>query len=90
MRLCASKEQMVQRASRDLWRTYHLHFNSAYRLTPQSEAGKHAALSYKLVLSKNFPTLFSLLRPSFLANAIALHPFGSLWGRCERYFKTER
>ena len=50
----------------------------------------HGALSYDLVLSKTFPTLFSLLRPSFIWNVIKLHPFGSLYGRTARYFRTER
>ncbi len=54
------------------------------------EASTHGSLSYSLVLSKAFPTLFSLLRPSFLLNAIKMHPFGSLYGRCARYFRTER
>lgn len=54
------------------------------------EAAVHCGLSYDLVLSKTFPSLLSLLRPSFLLNVIALHPFGSLWGRCARYFKTDR
>lgn len=59
-------------------------------VTVGREAGIHASLSYSLILSKTFPSLFSLLRPSFLVNAIALHPLGSLWSRCCRYFKTER
>ncbi|GFZ49305.1 Phytoene desaturase [Saitozyma sp. JCM 24511] len=54
------------------------------------EAAVHCSLSYDLVLSKTFPSLLSLLRPSFLLNVIALHPFGSLWGRCSRYFRTDR
>lgn len=54
------------------------------------EASVHGALSYSLVLSKTFPTLLSLLRPSFIINVVKLHPFGSLYGRCARYFKTER
>ncbi|ORY35350.1 hypothetical protein BCR39DRAFT_508926 [Naematelia encephala] len=55
-----------------------------------SEASIHGALSYTLVLSKTFPNLLALLRPSFIWNVIKLHPFGSLYGRCARYFKTER
>ncbi|KAJ9097337.1 hypothetical protein QFC20_006250 [Naganishia adeliensis] len=54
------------------------------------ESGKHAALSYSLVLSKTFTTYLSLLRPSFLLNAINLHPHLPLWNRVSRYFKTER
>ena len=54
------------------------------------EAETHGTLSYALVLSKTFPSLLSLLRPSFIRNVIKLHPFGSLYGRCARYFKTER
>lgn len=54
------------------------------------EAAIHADLSYSLVLSKTFPSLLSLLRPAFIQNVIKLHPFGSLYGRCARYFRTER
>lgn len=54
------------------------------------EAGIHGSLSYDLVLSKTFPSLLSLAKPSFILNVIKLHPFGTLYGRCARYFKTER
>ncbi|GHJ85905.1 hypothetical protein NliqN6_2307 [Naganishia liquefaciens] len=55
-----------------------------------TESSRHAALSYSLVLSKTFTSYLSLLRPSFLVNAIALHPHLPLWNRVSRYFKTER
>jgi phytoene desaturase (3,4-didehydrolycopene-forming) len=55
-----------------------------------SEAETHAQLSHELVLSKTFNSYLSLLRPSFLVNAIALHPLESIWSRTSRYFKTER
>nr|XP_031860064.1 uncharacterized protein CI109_004427 [Kwoniella shandongensis]KAA5527136.1 hypothetical protein CI109_004427 [Kwoniella shandongensis] len=54
------------------------------------EAGIHGQLSYDLVLAKPFNTFFAMLRPEVVLNLIKLHPFGSLWGRCARYFKTER
>ena len=54
------------------------------------EAETHAQLSHTLVLSKTFNSYLSLLRPSFLINAIKLHPLESIWSRTSRYFKTER
>ncbi|KAK6910688.1 hypothetical protein I203_104720 [Kwoniella mangroviensis CBS 8507] len=54
------------------------------------EAGLHAQLSYEHVLGQPFPNLLSMLRPDVLINLLKLHPFGSLWGRCARYFRTER
>ncbi|WVR07350.1 hypothetical protein IAU60_004391 [Kwoniella sp. DSM 27419] len=54
------------------------------------EAGIHGQLSYDAVLSKPFPSLLSLLRPEVMFNLVRLHPFGSLWGRCARHFRTDR
>nr|XP_019044479.1 hypothetical protein I302_06390 [Kwoniella bestiolae CBS 10118]OCF23409.1 hypothetical protein I302_06390 [Kwoniella bestiolae CBS 10118] len=54
------------------------------------EAGIHAQLSYEHVLGQPFPNFLAMLRPEVLINLLKLHPFGSLWGRCARYFKTER
>ncbi|KAL7423520.1 hypothetical protein Q5752_001100 [Cryptotrichosporon argae] len=54
------------------------------------EAGHHCDLSYNIVLNHAFPSIFTFLRPDFLKNLFLLHAFGSLWGRCARYFKTER
>ncbi|WVF72604.1 hypothetical protein IAT40_007422 [Kwoniella sp. CBS 6097] len=54
------------------------------------EAGIHGQLSYDHVLSKRFPSLLSLLRPEVMFNLLKLHPFGSLWGRCARHFRTDR
>ncbi|ORX38700.1 hypothetical protein BD324DRAFT_599654 [Kockovaella imperatae] len=54
------------------------------------EAGIHGELSYSHVLAKTFPSIFSFLRPSVLFNLIALHPFATVYGRCAKYFKTER
>nr|XP_019011290.1 uncharacterized protein I206_03387 [Kwoniella pini CBS 10737]OCF50071.1 hypothetical protein I206_03387 [Kwoniella pini CBS 10737] len=54
------------------------------------EAGIHGQLSYDEVLGRPFDTFFAMLRPGVVMNLLKLHPFGSLWGRCARYFKTER
>ena len=67
-----------------------LSLTSITRLYIYREAATHAKLSHSLVLSKTFNTYLSLLRPSFLINAIALHPLESIWSRTSRYFKTER
>jgi phytoene desaturase (3,4-didehydrolycopene-forming) len=54
------------------------------------EGALHASLSYSLVLSKAFPSFFSLLQPAFLKNFFNLHVLDSLYGRCSKYFMTER
>ena len=54
------------------------------------EAGVHGELSYSHVLSETFPSLLSFLRPSVLFNLIKLHPFATVYGRCAKYFKSER
>nr|XP_018261260.1 uncharacterized protein I303_05696 [Kwoniella dejecticola CBS 10117]OBR83418.1 hypothetical protein I303_05696 [Kwoniella dejecticola CBS 10117] len=54
------------------------------------EAGIHGQLSYDQVLGKPFDSFLAMLRPGVVMNLMKLHPFGSLWGRCARYFKTER
>ncbi|WWC90916.1 uncharacterized protein L201_005854 [Kwoniella dendrophila CBS 6074] len=54
------------------------------------EAGIHGQLSYEHVLGQPFPNFLAMLRPNVLINLLKLHPFGTLWGRCARYFRTER
>jgi hypothetical protein len=54
------------------------------------EGALHASLSYSLVLSKAFPSFLSLLQPAFLKNFFNLHVLDSLYGRCSKYFMTER
>lgn len=54
------------------------------------EAHRHYELSVREVLSKNFTSVFNLLRPSFLANVFKLHPFESIYSRASKYFWTER
>ena len=54
------------------------------------EGSLHASLSYSLVLNKAFPTFLSLLQPTFLKNFFKLHVLDSLYGRCSKYFMTER
>ncbi|KAL3420038.1 phytoene dehydrogenase [Phlyctema vagabunda] len=54
------------------------------------EAHKHYELSVTEVLHKNFTSIFNLLRPSFLGNVFALHPFESIYSRASKYFWTER
>lgn len=54
------------------------------------EAHRHYELSVTHVLKKNFTSLFSMARPSFVRHLLALHPFESIYSRASRYFWTER
>lgn len=54
------------------------------------EAHRHYELSVAQVLLRNFTTLASMLRWSFLQHLFALHPFESIWARASKYFWTER
>ncbi|KAK3690995.1 ATP-binding cassette transporter CGR1 [Vermiconidia calcicola] len=54
------------------------------------ESHRHYELSVDEVLLKNFTSLFSMLRWSFLQHLLALHPFESIWTRASKYFWTER
>lgn len=54
------------------------------------EAHQHYELSVTHVLRKNFTSLFSMLRPSFVKHLVTLHPFESIWSRASKYFWTER
>lgn len=64
--------------------------NSTHPADLHREGALHASLSYSLVLSKAFPSLLSLLQPAFLKNFFNLHVIDSLYGRCAKYFSTER
>lgn len=55
-----------------------------------AESHRHYELSVAHVLRKNFYSLFSMMRPSFLSHVLALHPFESIYSRASRYFWTER
>jgi phytoene desaturase (3,4-didehydrolycopene-forming) len=54
------------------------------------EAHIHYEVSVQHVLRKNFTSLLSMARPSFLRHLVELHPFESIWSRASRYFYTER
>lgn len=54
------------------------------------EAHRHYEISVKEVLHRNFTSIFNLLRPSFLRELFALHPFESIYSRASRYFWSER
>lgn len=54
------------------------------------ESHAHYELSVEHVLLKNFVSLWSMLRWSFLRHLLTLHPFESIWTRASRYFRTER
>ncbi|KAM3464620.1 hypothetical protein MY5147_009458 [Beauveria neobassiana] len=54
------------------------------------ESHRHLELSVTHVLRKNFTSLLSMARPSFLRHILKLHPFESVYGRASRYFKSER
>ena len=54
------------------------------------EAHRHYELSVTHVLKKNFTSLLSMARPSFLRHLLILHPFESIYSRASKYFYTER
>lgn len=54
------------------------------------EAHRHYELSVTHVLRRNFTSLFSMARPSFLRHLFELHPFESIYRRAAQYFWTER
>ena len=54
------------------------------------EAHEHYELSVTHVLKRNFTSIFSMARPSFLKHLLALHPFESIYSRASKYFWTER
>lgn len=54
------------------------------------EAHRHYELSVKHVLKRNFTSILSMARPSFLLQLFALHPFESIYSRASKYFWTER
>ncbi|KAF2757285.1 phytoene desaturase [Pseudovirgaria hyperparasitica] len=54
------------------------------------EAHRHYELSVTHVLRKNFTSLLSMARPTFLMNVLKLHPFESIYSRASKYFRTER
>ena len=54
------------------------------------ESHRHYELSVAHVLKKNFTSLLSMTRPSFLRHLLTLHPFESIYSRASRYFWTER
>lgn len=54
------------------------------------EAHRHYELSVTHVLRKNFTSLLSMTRLSFLLNVLDLHPFESIYSRASKYFWTER
>lgn len=54
------------------------------------EAHRHYELSVTHVLKKNFTSLLSMARPSFVRHLLALHPFESIYSRASKYFWTER
>ena len=54
------------------------------------ESHQHYELSVEHVLLKNFTSLISMMRWSFLKQLLTLHPFESIWTRASKYFWTER
>jgi phytoene desaturase (3,4-didehydrolycopene-forming) len=59
-------------------------------LSFMQEAHAHYEESVTHVLKKNFYSIFSMIRPSFLQHLRALHPFESIYSRASKYFRTER
>jgi phytoene desaturase (3,4-didehydrolycopene-forming) len=54
------------------------------------ESHLHYEISVTEVLRRNFYSIFSMMRPSFLKHLLALHPFESIYSRASRYFYTDR
>ncbi|KAJ5232788.1 Phytoene desaturase [Penicillium chermesinum] len=55
-----------------------------------NESGRHYDLSFEHVLAKDFPSLFSMMRPQLLKVLLPLHPFESMWSRVKRYFRSDK
>jgi len=55
-----------------------------------AESHRHYELSVTHVLKKNFTSLWSMMRLSFLVHLFELHPFESIYARAAKYFWTER
>ncbi|TKA62080.1 Phytoene desaturase [Friedmanniomyces simplex] len=79
--LARMKKEVEKWEGRDGWERY---------LGYLQEAHRHYELSVEHVLLKNFTSLASMLRPSFLRHLFELHPFESIWTRAGKYFWTER
>ncbi|THW53918.1 phytoene desaturase [Aureobasidium pullulans] len=56
----------------------------------EGKDGYSRYLSVEHVLSRNFTSITSMLRPSFLGRVFELHPFESIYSRASKYFWTER
>ena len=54
------------------------------------EAHRHYEISVAHVLKRNFTSILSMARPSFLRHLFLLHPFESIYSRASKYFWTER
>lgn len=54
------------------------------------ESHMHYELSVTHVLLRNFTSILSMLRPSFVRHLFELHPFESIYSRASKYFWTER
>ncbi|KAF2679432.1 phytoene dehydrogenase [Lentithecium fluviatile CBS 122367] len=54
------------------------------------ESHRHYEVSITHVLKKNFYSLLSMVRPSFLVYLQQLHPFESIYSRASKYFWTDR
>ena len=54
------------------------------------EAHRHYEISVAHVLRKNFTSILSMARLSFLRHLFPLHPFESIYSRASKYFWTER
>lgn len=54
------------------------------------EGHRHYEVSVIEVLKKNFTSIFSMMRLSFLIHLLELHPFESIYSRASKYFFTER
>jgi phytoene desaturase (3,4-didehydrolycopene-forming) len=65
-------------ASDRFWSFSRTHFYHPRYLAWLQEAHRHYELSVEHVLKKNFTSLLSLLRPSFLPYIMALHPLVSI------------
>jgi phytoene desaturase (3,4-didehydrolycopene-forming) len=54
------------------------------------ESGTHYELSLSHVLKRNFPRLFSMLRPPLVESLLAMHPFECVYTRVAKYFKSDK
>lgn len=55
-----------------------------------AESGAYYDLALKYVLSQNFPSVWSLLRPKIILALLRMRPWATVYGRVSRYFYSDK